>query len=482
MLRDHIKNIILENLKFEPTNDQYNLIEGLSEFILDDDSSKIFLIKGYAGTGKTTIIGSLVNSFKKLRIKSILMAPTGRAAKVLSAYSKKSAYTIHKKIYRQKSAKDGFGVFVLDANLHSNTFFIVDEASMISNNTGESSIFGSGRLLDDLIQYVYNNKNCKLVLIGDEAQLPPVGIDISPALDSKQIATFNLKVLEYNLKEVVRQQKNSGILLNATNIRKLISEDKSIFPTIDLNEIKDVQRISGSELIEAISDSYNSFGYEETIIITRSNKRANQYNQGIRSQILWREEEIATGDFLMIVKNNYFWIDENEKTSQPAGMVDFIANGDIAEILKIKKYEERYGFRFADVILRFIDYGDLEIECKIILDTLNINSAALSNDDNKQLYYNILEDYKNEKTRKKQYEGVKNDEYFNALQVKFSYAITCHKAQGGQWKNVFIDHGYISEDMMDKEYLRWLYTAFTRPVEKLFLVNFDKRFFKDADF
>ncbi|HAF29355.1 MAG TPA: ATP-dependent endonuclease [Bacteroidales bacterium] len=474
MLSDHIKNIILENLKFEPTKDQSRLVEGLSEFILDNDSTKIFLIKGYAGTGKTTIIGALVSSFSKLKIKSVLLAPTGRAAKVLSSYSKKSAYTIHKKIYRQKSSKDGFGVFNLDVNLHSNTFFIVDEASMISNNANESSAFGSGRLLDDLIQYVYNNKNCKLILIGDEAQLPPVGIDISPALDSKQIATFNLKVLEYNLKEVVRQQENSGVLLNATNIRNLISEENYVFPSIELDGIKDVQRISGSELIETISDSYNKYGYEDTIIITRSNKRANQYNKGIRSQILWREEEIATGDFLMIVKNNYYWIDENEK-------FDFIANGDIAEILRIKKYEERYGFRFADVILRFIDYGDLEIECKIILDTLDINSAALSNEDNKKFYYNILEDYKHEKTRKKQYEGVKNDPYFNALQVKFSYAITCHKAQGGQWKNVFIDHGYIADDMMDKEYLRWLYTAFTRPVEKLFLVNFDKRFFKDSE-
>lgn len=475
MLKDHIKKIILENLLFQPTKDQNLLIDGLSEFILDDDSTKIFLIKGYAGTGKTTIVGALVNLFEKLKIKSVLLAPTGRAAKVLTLYSKKTAYTIHKKIYRQKSSKDGFGVFVLDVNLHSNTFFIVDEASMISNNPGESSVFGSGRLLDDLIQYVYNNKNCKLILIGDEAQLPPVGIDISPALDSKQITAFNLKVQEYNLREVVRQQENSGILLNATSIRNLISNEQYIFPKLELDGIDDVQRISGSELIETISDSYNKYGYEDTIIITRSNKRANQYNKGIRNQILWREEEIAKGDFLMVVKNNYYWIDENEK-------IDFIANGDIAEIIKIMKYEERYGFRFANVILRFIDYGDLEVECKIILDTLNINSAALSNDDNKQLYYNILEDYKHEKIRKKQYEGVKNDEYFNALQVKFSYAITCHKAQGGQWKNVFIDHGYVADDMMDKEYLRWLYTAFTRPVEKLFLVNFDKRFFNDSDF
>jgi len=471
MLTDHIKNIILEKLEFQPTIDQNNLIDGLSEFIMDNDSNSVLLIKGYAGTGKTTIISALVKAFKSLKIKSVLLAPTGRAAKVLSAFSKKAAYTIHKKIYKQKSSKDGFGVFVLDTNLHSNTFFIVDEASMISNS-GDNSIFGSGRLLDDLIKYVYNDKSCKLILIGDVAQLPPVRIEISPALETKQFDFYNLKVLEYNLRKVVRQKENSGILFNATNIRNLISEENYVFPKLELNEIADIEKVPGNELIEKISDSYDKSGYEDTIIITRSNKRANQYNKGIRNQILWREEEISVGDFLMVVKNNYFWIDESEE-------IDFIANGDIAEILKIKKYEERYGFRFADVTLRLIDYSGLEIDCKIILDTLDINSAALSSDDNKQLFYNVLEDYQNENTKKKQYKGVKNDEFFNALQVKFSYAITCHKAQGGQWKNVFIDHGYVNEDMMNKEYLRWLYTAFTRPTEKLYLVNFDKRFFND---
>lgn len=481
MLKDHIKSIILENLKFTPTADQELLITGLSEFILDDDSNNILLIKGYAGTGKTTIISALVNSFNKLNIKSVLLAPTGRAAKVLTAYSKKSAYTIHKKIYRQKSSKDGFGIFALDVNLHSNTFFIVDEASMISNSSRESSVFGSGNLLDDLIKYVYNDKSCKLILIGDEAQLPPVGIDISPALDSKELESFGYNVLEYNLRDVVRQQEDSGILYNATNIRNIISGDKYVFPKLELEGITDVQKISGNELIEAISDSYDKYGYEETMIITRSNKRANQYNQGIRSQILWHEEEIAVGDFIMVVKNNYYWIDDNDKTSLQTGKIDFIANGDIAEIIRIRKYEERYGFRFVNVTLRFIDYDDVEVDCKIILDTLNINSASLSNDDNKKFYYNVLEDYKDLKTKKQQYESVKNDEYFNALQVKFSYAITCHKAQGGQWKSVFIDHGYVNDDMMDKEYLRWLYTAFTRPIENLYLVNFDKRFFNSED-
>ena len=489
MLSDHIKNIILEELKLNPTSDQSKLINGLSGFIMDNNPNKIFLIKGYAGTGKTTVVSALVNAFRKLKIKSVLLAPTGRAAKVLSLYSKKSAFTIHKKIYRQKSSKDGFGIFALDTNLHSNTFFIVDEASMISNQSNDISVFGTGRLLDDLINYVYNNKSCKLILIGDTAQLPPVGIDISPALEAKQLMSFGLDVSEFTLTEVVRQANDSGILLNATNIRNIIASENYSFPKIDFNNIFDIEKIPGDELIETISDSYDKYGFEDTIIITRSNKRANQYNKGIRNQILWREEEISVGDFLMVVKNNYFWLDENEETCLPClagrqatGKIDFIANGDIAEIIKIKKYHEQYGFRFADVVLKLVDYDNIEIECKIILDTLDINSAALSSDDNKKLFYNIMEDYQDEKTKKKQYEGVKNNEFFNALQVKFSYAITCHKAQGGQWKNVFIDHGYITDEMMDKEYLRWLYTAFTRPIEKLYLVNFHKNFFDSEDY
>jgi len=474
MLADHIKNIILEKLKFKPTSDQDQLMSGLSSFIMDNNPNKVFLIKGYAGTGKTTVVSAFVNSLNKLKIKSVLMAPTGRAAKVLSSYSKKSAFTIHKKIYRQKSSKDGFGEFVLDKNLHSNTFFIVDEASMISNQSNDISVFGSGRLLEDLVNYVYNEKSCKLILIGDTAQLPPVGIDISPALNENQLKSLGFDVDLFELTEVVRQTSDSGILLNATNIRNQLVNETYEFPKLNLDSKPDIEKISGSDLIDTINDSYEKKGFEDTIIITRSNKRANQYNSGIRSQILWREEEISVGDLLMVVKNNYFWLEDNEKA-------DFIANGDIAEVMRIKKYHEQYGFRFADVTLNLIDY-DIEFDCKIILDTLNINTAALSSDDNKKLFYNVMEDYKGEKTKKKQFEGVKNDEFFNALQVKFSYAITCHKAQGGQWKNVFLDHGYVTDDMMDKEYLRWLYTAFTRPTEKLYLVNFNKRFFEDQDY
>jgi len=474
MLKDHIKNKILDELILNPTKGQADLIDKLAAFILSDDPNAIFLVKGYAGTGKTTIISALVKAFRDFKIKSMLLAPTGRAAKVLSSYANKSAYTIHKKIYRQKSSKDGFGVFALDTNLHSQTFFIVDEASMISNTFTDVSVFGSGRLLDDLIHYVYNQKNCKLILIGDTAQLPPVGIDISPALDKKQLVSFHLNVTEYQLSEVVRQVEDSGVLLNATKIRNLILKENYQFPKFELNHLDDIQPVTGNELIEIITDSYDKYSIEDSIIITRSNKRANQYNKGIRNQILWYEEEIAVGDLIMVVKNNYYWLEDNDK-------VDFIANGDIGKIVQIKKYDERYGFRFADIVLQLIDYDNLEIDCKIILDTLDINAASLSSEDNKRLFYSVLEDYQHLKTKKQQYQSVKEDDFFNALQVKFSYAITCHKAQGGQWKSVFIDHGYLQAEMLNKAYLRWLYTAFTRPVEKLYLVNFHKQFFYDED-
>ncbi len=474
MLKDHLKNSILKNLGYEPTHNQLTLIEGLSEFIIDNESHKIFLVKGYAGTGKTTVISALVKTAEELKLKSMLMAPTGRAAKVLSSYSQKSAFTIHKKIYRQKSSKDGFGTFVLNANLNSNTLFIVDEASMISNHSNELSIFGSGQLLNDLLSFVYNDKNCKLILVGDTAQLPPVGIEISPALDEKYLSSFNYSVKEVTLTEVLRQTKESGVLFNATQVRAQINIQPVDFPKIQLEPFKDIEALSGTELIEKITESYDKYGLENTIVITRSNKTANQYNKGIRSKILWREEEIAVGDLIMVVKNNYFWIEDNED-------IDFIANGDIAEIVKIKKYTERYGFRFADVILRFIDYNDVEISCKIILDTLEINSAAMTSEDNKKLFYNIVEDFTDIVRKKAKYNKVKSNPFFNALQVKFAYAVTCHKAQGGQWKSVFIDHGYFADHQIDIEFLRWLYTALTRTTDKLYLVNFNKRFFNNID-
>jgi exodeoxyribonuclease-5 len=401
------------------------------------------------------------------------MAPTGRAAKVMAGYTGMTAFTIHKKIYRQKSSADGLGKFVLNTNLYKNSYFIVDEASMISNETNENSLFGSGRLLDDLLEFVYSGENCRLVLVGDTAQLPPVGLNISPALDARTLENCGFSVLEFELREVVRQAENSGILMNATHIRNLISENNSNtgFFHLDLEQFPDVIRISGADLIENISSCYEQYGIFETTIVTRSNKRANLYNKGIRGAVLYRENEIEQGDLLMVVKNNYFWMDEDVQ-------LDFIANGDIAEIKKIWKTEELYGFRFANVTLRFVDYDDVELDCKIFLDTLAIETASFSQDQNRQLFEAVAEDYTDIKNKRERWKKIKENPYYNALQVKFAYAITCHKAQGGQWKAVFIDHGYLTEEMLDTEYYRWLYTAFTRPAEKLFLVNFNKNFFE----
>ncbi|MCK4663096.1 MAG: AAA family ATPase [Bacteroidales bacterium] len=478
MIEKHISKLILEKFEYTPTPSQKVLIEKLASYILNHTASikqrEIFIIKGFAGTGKTTIISSLINALKDYKIKSVLLAPTGRAAKVLTTYSGENAFTIHKKIYRQKSSKDGFGKFILDINLHTNTIFIVDEASMISNDSNGLSVFGSGRLLDDLLEYVFNNKNCRLIIVGDTAQLPPVGIDISQALKDEILINYNFDVIDIKLTDVVRHSLNSGILFNATRVRKLVGNNNSKFPSIKLSGFNDIKYLNGEDLLEEITDAYNNSGIENCIIVCRSNKRANKYNQGIRKSILWREDEISVGDYLMIVKNNYFWCEENSD-------MDFIANGDIVEIIKIGNYEERYDLRFANITVRFIDYDDIEIDVKIILDTLTIETASLTSEDNKKLFYSVIEDYSELKTKKKQYKAVKNDPYFNALQVKFSYAVTCHKAQGGQWDTVFIDQGYLVDDMINIEYLRWLYTAITRATNKLFLVNFNKDFFEDLE-
>ena len=472
MLKNHINSILTKSLEHSPTPSQEKLLSKLASFISSSKKEEVFLMKGYAGTGKTTTVKALINTLKSYRIKSVLLAPTGRAAKVLNGYTGQSAYTIHKKIYRQKSAKDGFGDFALEKNLHKNTYFIVDEASMISNQSSEIAAFGSGRLLDDLIQYVYEGYGCKLVLIGDTAQLPPVKMDLSPALIAQNIEGYGLAVEEAYLTDVLRQSKDSGILANATRLREILLQDVNDFPKISAEHFSDIEYLSGADLVETISDAYDTKGMEETVIVTRSNKRANQFNQGIRNQILWREEELSAGDYLMIVKNNYYWTADEED-------MDFIANGDVAEVLSVKGYQELYGYRFADVILRFIDYNDLEIEVKILIDTLHSNSASLTRDENKTLFYNVMEDYQDVKGKKARYQKVKDNPYFNALQVKFSYAVTCHKAQGGQWQTVFVDHGYLTEDMINKEFLRWLYTAFTRATEKLYLINFHKSFFSE---
>ncbi len=473
MLKNHLIKLLRENFDYEPTESQKRLIISLSSFITSDEQKQVLLVKGYAGTGKTTLVSSLVKSLDQCNLRYVLLAPTGRAAKVLSAYSRRPAFTIHKKIYIQKTAREGMGIFVLERNLHSNTFFIVDEASMITNQAQELNIFGSGRLLDDLLEYVYNNKNCKLIMIGDAAQLPPVGLDISPALDRKILEQHGMIVYECYLTDVIRQSLDSGILFNATCIRDMQDKQLSDFPVFKTKKYDDVIPLSGSDLVEELSRAYDRYGHEGTIVVTRSNKRANKYNQGIRNQILGKEEEIAQGDFLMVVRNNYFWLDENQ-------MTDFIANGDIAEINRIHKYQELYGFRFADVTLRFPDYQNMKVTCKIILDTLNIETAALGQEEGKVLYQAILEDFPEVKSKRKQYEKIREHPFFNALQVKFAYAVTCHKAQGGQWENVFIDQGYITEEMMNVEYLRWLYTAFTRATKNLYLINFNSRYFNDV--
>jgi exodeoxyribonuclease-5 len=474
MIKNHIRSEILKHLGKSPTKGQEELSDQFSDFITDPDPDAVFILKGYAGTGKTTMVSSLVKTLSVFKFKSILLAPTGRAAKVLTGYSGHAAFTIHKNIYRQQSSSDGMGRFVLNKNLFKDTFFIVDEASMVSNSNAEFSIFGSGRLLEDLIEYVYSGSNCRLILVGDTAQLPPVGLDVSPALSKTDLEFYDRKVFDYELTEVVRQDQNSGILYNATFIRNLINEgyfEPAYFP-LECKPFDDIRRIGGADLIEEISTCYSRFGMFETIVVTRSNKRANKFNEGIRSTILYKEADISVGDLLLIVKNNYFWLEANET-------IDFIANGDIAEIASIYKYEDLYGFRFANVSLRLLDYPEIEFDCKIILDTLSIEAASLTSDQNRKLFDAVAEDYMEIKNKKKRWEKIKANPYFNALQVKFAYAVTCHKAQGGQWKAVFVDQGYVTEEMLNIEFLRWLYTALTRPTERLYLVNFNKEFFEE---
>jgi exodeoxyribonuclease-5 len=465
-----IYNNLCKNLGNTPTEDQSEALKEIATYICENKNDIIFLLTGYAGTGKTSIISSIVRTLDLLRMRSVLLAPTGRAAKVLASFAGKQAFTIHKKIYRQKSSKDGIGRFVLDRNLSRETFFIVDEASMVSNSSSEISVFGSGRLLEDLIEFVYSGTNCKLILVGDTAQLPPVGSVISPALDPDALKTSGFGLMNAELRQVVRQSETSGILMNATRIRLQISNNDLVKPKLDCINYKDIIRLSGEDLIEEISTAYGTCSLEGTIIVVNSNKQANRYNQGIRNKIFFREEEIGPGDIVMIVKNNYSLADEEDPTR-------FIANGDIAEVKKIRKYEERYGFRFAEMELWFPDYN-LEIESKVMLDVLQLDSPALPAERNSELFHSILTDYVHLKTRKKQYDAVREDPYFNALQIKFSYAVTCHKAQGGQWERVFIDQGMFNRNEVTIDYLRWFYTALTRATEKVYLVNFSDEWFK----
>ena len=465
--------ILVEKFPFEPTTSQDLLLTKLADFIFDKNKNGLFLMKGYAGTGKTTTISTVVNNLWHIGKKAVLLAPTGRAAKVISGYSNKQAFTIHKKIYFPKKNKAGGVDFTLQPNKHSNTLFIIDEASMIPDSSNNAKLFENGSLLDDLMMYVYAGVQCKIIFIGDTAQLPPVKLNISPALDANKLAlNYDKEVVEIELSEVMRQHEDSGILINATDLRLIIANNGFNNFQFQLGFPDLIRLIDGYDIEDAINASYDNIGVEDTAFIVRSNKRANQYNQQIRSKIRGQENEISTGDFVMVVKNNYFWL----KESSEAG---FIANGDICEILKIKNSKDLYGFRFAEVTVRMIDYPNQKpFETVLLLDTLTSESPSLSYEESNKLYHEVGKDYAHEKSKYKQLLGIKGNSYFNALQVKFSYAVTCHKSQGGQWKTVFIEQPYLP-DGQNVEYLRWLYTAVTRAQEKVYLIGFKDDFFVD---
>lgn len=478
LVQDDIVSLIRQQFPFEPSQGQANLIEKLAKFIYGFRDPDAFVLKGYAGTGKTTLVGALVRALPTLRIRTVLLAPTGRAAKVLANYSGHSAYTIHKKIYQ--SQRDAFGRIQvgLQENKHRNTLFIVDEASMLPDDMqGEESLFAYRSLLEDLLTYVSKGFQCKLMLIGDTAQLPPIGSDLSPALDIEFLhANFGIDIQTYELNQVLRQAEASGILRNATDLRKKIEMEDISIPIfhIDAN-LSDVIPLQGDELEDALYTAYGELEREDIVIITRSNKRANLFNKEIRLRILGQENEISAGDYLMVLKNNYYCL---PKTSE-AG---FIANGDTIEVLKIKKIEEMYGFRFADLEVRLVDYpNEPNYEVKVILDSIDIEAASLSHHQLKKLWEAVMEDYMDIPQKYRRIQAVKNDPYYNALQVKFAYALTCHKTQGGQWNTVFIDQGYFTDDMLDKEYFRWIYTALTRAAKKVYLLNFKEAFLYRKD-
>lgn len=470
VINKYLASQIKSNFPFNPTAEQEKTLEMISEFILSGDDRKIFMLCGYAGTGKTTLVSALVKTMAQLERRCVLLAPTGRAAKVFSSYSGKSAFTIHRWIYRQKSILNG-AQFVLSENRSTNTLFIVDEASMIANDG--SSGFGTGALLDDLIEYVYSGSGCSMLLLGDTAQLPPVGELLSPALSATYLRSMFLDVTHVELTQVMRQLDGSGILQNATMLREVIRSGESGFlPHVKLKGFADICSVSGDELIEAIEGSYSSVGVEDTIILCRSNKRANVYNEGVRRRILYRDEELNRGDMLMVVKNNYYWREVlGREDKSLLDKIDFIANGDMAEIVRVGGVEEMYGFRYAGVTLSLVDYEDCEIDVMILLDTLASESPSLTRGENERLFTAVWEDYPEIHSKRKRMEEIRNNPYYNALQVKYGYAVTCHKAQGGQWRHVFLDQGYVTADMMTADYYRWLYTAFTRASEKLYLVN-----------
>lgn len=471
MVQKHFEEVVLKKFGFDFSPTQQEAVEQFVRFLFDREAESLFLLKGYAGTGKTSLVSAIVNALLGFGYKVVLLAPTGRAAKVFSSYAGQPAFTIHKKIYRQKNETDGEGVFDLGFNAGANTLFFVDESSMISNMDSEGH-FGSGCLLDDLVQFVYNGRNNRLVLIGDVAQLPPVGLDISPALDRRELqAAYHFSVSEVNLTDIMRQAEASGILYNATQVRRLIgSGDDSL--ALKVARFPDVFRIGGGELLEEMETCYGKYGEDETIVVCRSNKRANRFNEGIRRSILYREEDFSSGDRVMVVRNNYFWGAGHDKT-------DFIANGDMATIRRAGRREERYGLHFVKATLQIDDSGE-EISPWVMLDTLTSDYPALTSEQSRALYYAVEAEYADIPSRKKRMEKIRGDEFYNALQIKFAYAVTCHKAQGGQWDAVFIDQGYVTDDMLNDEYWRWLYTAVTRARKRLYFVNFRNDFFEEV--
>ena len=465
-------SLIKKDLNYQPTPEQEHVLTVFSQFLADRNPRSVMVLRGSAGTGKTTLAAAMVSTLHRLGQKLTLMAPTGRAAKVFSLHSNLPAYTIHRRIYREKNYTGIGGIFNLNDNRYHRMLFVVDEASMIgSRPTAGDITFGTASLLDDLIQYVYSGDGCRLLLIGDNAQLPPVGETEAPALNTAVLEGYGLKVWECSLASVLRQSQFSGILYNATQIRALI--DEPVLPRIRLWSFTDVQRIPGDELIESLATSYSEAGIDDTIVLTRSNKRANVYNQGIRASVLDREEALCTGDMVMMVKNNYFYTLSTQQDGKDGGA--FLANGDRAKILRVRHFRSFYGFQFADVCLQFPDYDEAEIEATVIMDTLTSEAPALTREQNEQLWQSVMDDYQDLSLKTDRLKAMKADCYYNALQIKFAYAVTCHKAQGGQWQHVYIDQGYITDDMLTPEYMHWLYTAFTRATRKVFLVNWPEK-------
>lgn len=494
MINNYLESQIKENFRYEPTLEQNLALKSVAKFLVSPQSDALFLLRGFAGTGKTSLVSALVQTLDALKQKCVLLAPTGRAAKVFSLYANHPAYTIHKKIYRQRSFSNETDNFSLAENLQKHTLFLVDEASMIANDGLSGSSFGTGRLLDDLIHYVYSGEGCRLLLMGDAAQLPPVGEEVSPALSIDALQGYGLQVEELELTQVVRQSESSGILWNATRLREMIAADECwSLPKLRVSGFADVQVVTGNELLDELESCYSRDGEDETIVVCRSNKRANLYNKGIRSRILWREEELESGDMLMVAKNNYYWTEQEAiaskeahrqmmKASQAGGMAssgeekenlpDFIANGELVVVRRVRRTREMYGFRFADVTIAFPDYDDYTMEVTLLLDTLHSDSPALSREEGERLFQTVMADYADIPLKRDRMKKMKQDPHFNALQVKYAYAVTCHKAQGGQWQNVFLDQGYLSEEYLTPDYFRWLYTAFTRATERLYLVNY----------